>query len=568
ACFGPDFAGVILSPALRLPGGRMRLIHRVLSLDPAGGRYGLGNIKAEADIHADDWFLTCHFVDDMVMPGTLMYQCCDHALRVLVLRMGWVSDREDVCFEPLPNVGALLKCRGPVTAETERVHYEVEISGIGYNPEPWVTADAFIHAGGERIVMFENMSLKITGLGQEELEAFWQGRGTPPARPAGGPKQTVYDRDKLLAYAIGKPSEAFGEPYRMFDQERVIARLPGPPYFFMDRVTAVEQEPWVVKPDGWVEAEYRVRPDDWYFVANRQPSMPFCILLEIALQPCGWLAAYAGSALRSETDLKFRNLGGQAVQYVDLRSEAATLTMRCRLTKVSESGGMLIEHFDIEVLRDEDNCMVYQGTTYFGFFSEKALARQVGIPGAADRSWQPPEEAAGTNGFVFPDEAPLTPEDSEVTPAPAAALPSRALLMVDAVECYLPAGGSTGLGFIRGVKAVDPEEWFFTAHFYQDPVCPGSLGLESLLQLLKYVCRQRWPQYTETHRFEPVLGKAHEWIYRGQIIRKNKRVVIDADITRLEESPLPTVFADGFLRVDGISIYEMKAFGIRLVPVE
>ncbi|MFP4446422.1 MAG: beta-ketoacyl synthase N-terminal-like domain-containing protein, partial [Desulfosudaceae bacterium] len=99
ACFGPDFAGVILSPALRLPGGRMRLIHRVLSLDPAGGRYGLGNIKAEADIHADDWFLTCHFVDDMVMPGTLMYQCCDHALRVLVLRMGWVSDREDVCFE-------------------------------------------------------------------------------------------------------------------------------------------------------------------------------------------------------------------------------------------------------------------------------------------------------------------------------------------------------------------------------------------------------------------------------------------------------------------------------------
>ena len=31
--------------------------------------------------------------------------------------------------------------------------------------------------------------------------------------------------------------------------------------------------------------------------------MPFCILLEIALQPCGWLAAYMGSALKSDQDL-------------------------------------------------------------------------------------------------------------------------------------------------------------------------------------------------------------------------------------------------------------------------
>ncbi len=565
ACFGPAFDGLRLSPSLRLPGGRMRLIHRVLSLDPAGGRYGLGNIRAEADIHPEDWFLTCHFVDDMVMPGTLMYQCCDHALRVLVLRLGWVTAREDVCFEPLPGMGALLKCRGPVTAETRQVHYEVEISGIGYNPEPWVTADAFIHADGERIVMFENMSLKITGLTGRELIAFWENRAGRRDRP----KMTLYNREQLLAYAIGNPSEAFGEPYRVFDNERVIARLPGPPYFFMDRVTLVEPEPWVVQPDGWIEAEYAVQPDDWYFRANRQPSMPFCVLLEIALQPCGWLAAYVGSALRSETDLKFRNLGGQAWQYLDLLNEPATLTMRCRLTKVSESGGMLIEYFDIEVWRDDDNRLVYQGTTYFGFFSEKALSRQVGIPGVADRAWQPPEEAARTaGGPTFPDEAPLTPGDEDLTPAPAAALPSRALLMIDQVEIYLPAGGSAGLGFIRGVKEVDPEEWFFKAHFYQDPVCPGSLGLESFLQLLKYVCLQRWPRYADTSRFEPALNTRHEWIYRGQIVQKNRRVEVEADIIRVEDSPEPAIFADGFLRVDGITIYEMKDFGIKMVPVE
>ena len=93
----------------------MALIDRVLSLDPEGGRYGLGTIRAEADIHPDDWFLTCHFVDDMVMPGTLMYECCAHTLRIYLQRMGWISDRPGVVFEPVIGRQAVLKCRGPVT---------------------------------------------------------------------------------------------------------------------------------------------------------------------------------------------------------------------------------------------------------------------------------------------------------------------------------------------------------------------------------------------------------------------------------------------------------------------
>ena len=569
SCFGELFTGIELAPALRLPAGRMKLIHRVKSLEPNGGRYGLGRISAEADIHPDDWFLTCHFVDDMVMPGTLMYQCCEQALRVLLLRLGWVSDSVEACFEPVPDVGAILKCRGPVTAETRQVIYEVELSEIGYNPEPYVKADAFIYADGERIVSFRNMSLKMTGVTREELETFWAGKqhGKPENRPAVS-KPTLYDRNKLLAYAIGSPSEAFGEPYRIFDKDRVIARLPGPPYFFMDRVTAVEPPPWIVKADGWIEAEFTVKPDDWYFAANRQPSMPFCILLEIALQPCGWLAAYAGSALKSQTDVKFRNLGGKAVQYVDLMQERKTLNMRCRMTKVSESGGMIIENFDIEVLCDDDQQMVYQGTTYFGFFSQQALSRQVGIPGAANRAFDPSTEDLRNNvALTLHKAAPLTPDDSEIDESPALAMPSGALLMIDGIETYLPRGGSAGLGFIRGVKQVDPGEWFFKAHFYQDPVCPGSLGLESFLQLLKYVCLDRWPHLSDTHRFEFVLNNEHEWIYRGQVIPTNRQVEVDADIIAVEEKPFPAVYANGFLKVDGLFIYEMKNFGLRLVPV-
>ena len=49
-CFGHFFAGLNLTKPLTIPGGRMRLVHRVMELDPRGGRYGLGFIRAEADI--------------------------------------------------------------------------------------------------------------------------------------------------------------------------------------------------------------------------------------------------------------------------------------------------------------------------------------------------------------------------------------------------------------------------------------------------------------------------------------------------------------------------------------
>ena len=96
AAFGSPFDRLDLAQPLTLPGGRMTLVHRVETLDPTGGPFGLGLIRAEADIHADDWFMVCHFVDDRVMPGTLMYECCLHTLRIFLMRMGWVGSRGQV----------------------------------------------------------------------------------------------------------------------------------------------------------------------------------------------------------------------------------------------------------------------------------------------------------------------------------------------------------------------------------------------------------------------------------------------------------------------------------------
>ena len=538
SCFGEQFANLPLREPLTLPGGRMKLVHRISSLEPAGGRFGLGLIRGEADIHPDDWFLTCHFVDDRVMPGTLMFECCLHTLRVFLLRLGWVAEKGEVVLEPIPGIASQLKCRGQVLATTATVTYEIAIKELGYGPEPFAVADALMCADGKPIVEMLNLTLRYSGVTRDRLREIW-----PGARGSRG-KLVLFDRDRILAFAIGKPSEAFGEPYRVFDEQRRIARLPGPPYQFLDRIVALQAEPFKMVAGGVVEAEYDIPQDAWYFAENRQGDMPFAVLLEIALQPCGWLAAYIGSALSSEVDLSFRNLGGTGTQLVPIWPTTGTLTTRVKITRLSSSAGMIIQWFEFAVRAGK--VLVYEGDTYFGFFPKAALLRQEGLQKAA--LYQPgPEETTRQSSLDFPRHAPY---------------PDEQWRMVDRIDAYVPEGGPHRLGFIRATKRVNPDEWFFKAHFYQDPVVPGSLGLESFLQLLKFLAIQRWG-HAEGCRWEAVaMREKQEWTYRGQIIPRDRLITVEAVVTRVNDEDR-TLTGDGYLSVDDRVIYAMKSFTVR-----
>ncbi|MBX7103527.1 MAG: hypothetical protein K1X57_05575 [Gemmataceae bacterium] len=533
-CFGDAFAGLPLEAPTRLPGDKLRLVHRITHLDPKGGRFGLGLIRGDADVAPDDWYLTCHFVDDMVMPGTVMYECCLHTLRVYLMRCGWVGEHDTLAWEPVPGVASKLKCRGQVTEATRLVTYEVAVKELGFRPEPYALADVLMYADGKPIVEITNMSVRLTGTDRETLRELW-GRREGPAQSG---RPALYDTASILAFATGKPSEAFGDRYRPFDTERVIARLPGPPYMFLDRIVAVTGEPWVVQAGDIVDAEYDVPADAWYFDAYRRDTMPFAVLLEVALQPCGWLAAFMGSALTSAIDLSFRNLGGKATLHRSVTRHTGRLCTRARSTKVSAAGGMLIQHYSFSVT-DAAGRPVYDGTTYFGFFSKAALADQVGV-----RDFKPPVEPRPGEQFGYPDQP---------------AYPDTRWRMVDTVEQYVADGGPAGQGFVRGIKQVDPAEWFFRAHFHQDPVMPGSLGLEAFLQLLDLAATRRWGANPD--RQIPAVGTTHVWEYRGQVIPTNRAMTVQAEIATISDATRHLT-ANGSLAVDGRVIYRMTDFAI------
>lgn len=174
--FGEKFENLTLGKSMKLPGKRMHLIDRVTEIDPNGGRFGLGSITAQADIRKDHWFLTCHFIDDMVMPGTLMYECCSHALRIFTLRMGWISERDDVFYDVIEGLESDLKCRGPVTTETKKAGYYIEIKDIGYDPEPYIIADAHMYSDDLQIVFYKNMGIRIKGLNKKKIDQVWEKR--------------------------------------------------------------------------------------------------------------------------------------------------------------------------------------------------------------------------------------------------------------------------------------------------------------------------------------------------------------------------------------------------------
>ena len=319
-----------------------------------------------------------------------------------------------------------------------------------------------------------------------------------------------------------------------------------------------------------VTAHFDVRPDHWYFESNRQREMPFAVLLEVALQPCGWLAAYVGSALTSDENLRFRNLGGDAIQLARLEASEDVITTRVGLTGVSASGGMIIQHYTM-ALESERLGPLYEGTTYFGFFSVQALADQVGVRDTPIHEPTATEKKRGRS-LVMPHTAPF---------------PDARFRMVDQIDLLVADGGAAGLGWVHGSIAVDPSAWFFEAHFYRDPVWPGSLGIEAFVQLLKVYAVDRWG-LGETAEFATMAGGApaggklargvtagaetargenaprHRWTYRGQIIPGCERVEVFASITEVDDARRH-VRADGFLTVDGRTIYTMNDFSLDVI---
>ena len=542
ACFGDGFElAAARSRPHRLPDDRLALFDDVEMFDPHGGPWGRGYLKARAHVPKDAWFYDGHFHNDPCMPGTLMAEAAVQTLEFYAAAAGLLTERDGYVFEPMPGHMAKFVCRGQVIPDADHdVTYEVFIDEIVDGEAPEIYASLLASSDGKKVFHCPRFGLRLR-------------RDWPVPRVAERPIRTGPqgesrgDHAALLDCANGAPSAAFGDMYDRFDREGIVPRLPQDPYHMMTRVLDVSTRPGVPEKGARVRAEYDIPPHAWYFHDNRNGAMPFAVLSEIALQPCGWLASHCGFALSG--DLKFRNLEGEGVLHRELRPEDGALVVDSELTAFSRVGPMTIVTFAVKVSLASGE-LVLELTTQFGFFPAAALARQAGLS----------DKPHFRDAFELPGQNVKTKRIEK-------RLPSGQLRMLDRVDYFDAEGGEAGLGLIRGRQVVDPHAWYFKAHFYQDPVQPGSLGLDALSQLLaRAILLKGMDQGMSSPRFETIAtGAPFKWSYRGQVTPDKKEVVTVMEITSIEERGNGyLVTARGSLWRDGLRVYEVGPFSLAL----
>jgi len=137
-------------------------------------------------------------------------------------------------------------------------------------------------------------------------------------------------------------------------------------------------------------------------------------------------------------------------------------------------------------------------------------------------------------------------------------LPAPNMLMMDRITIMNDDGGDHGLGYIEAELDIHPDLWFFACHFPGDPVMPGCLGLDALWQTLGFFLACSGG---------PGRGRAlgvGEVKLTGQILPTAKKVTYKIHMKRVVKRRLFMGIGDGYVEVDGRTIYEAKDLKVGL----
>ena len=337
----------------------------------------------------------------------------------------------------------------------------------------------------------------------------------------------------ICEFAYGKLSECFGPAFAKYDTGSTASRMPG---FELQLVTRILSAAKTDQPKcATMVSEFDCPSDAWFYAKNKG-VMPYAVLMELGLQTSGFLSALTVALKMKHPDPMFRNLDADATLLEDVDVRGKTITNRTRATSFSFMGTMMIHAFAFEL--SVDGRVFYRGTTSFGWFEPKVFEKQVGLDKGAQRPAWHVALRRSTRRLPQPERDPQ-------------------LRFVDAMV-WSPTGGENGLGYVHGTKRIVPDDWFFSCHFWKDPVMPGSLGVEALLSLLEAYARATGVEGTLRH-----ATHATQWKYRGQLVPRNETMEVALHVTEVStRDGRTTLRADGELWVDGLRIYRVTNLGL------
>ncbi|WP_371497620.1 hypothetical protein OG871_16875 [Kitasatospora sp. NBC_00374] len=562
--FGPEHAqDAGLNPALRLPDARLRMIDE-LRIDRTGGPRGLGALTAHKRLQPDAWYFECHFPDDPVLAGSMVAEGAVQALQAYLLHQGMHLVLPDARFQTIVGLQTEVQVRGQITPAHREIRYEIEVMELTMLPRPSVVADILVYLGDKPVIRMRNFGIQIR---EKEGTPYRPELGGVPAflgRRNRSGEPAMINELHLAHAAKGDLGTAMGPEFDVYRDSRA-PYIPNGDFQFVDRIMSLTGTRGELGPGSEMVTEYDSPADAWYYAQNSHPHMPNCVHMETSLQAAILLGYYLGATLKQpQTEYSIRNLDGRATLVKDVDLRGKTVRHHSKLLMTSAVQGAVLQNFSYELSADGE--VFYTGESLFGYFSEAALANQAGLDaGKYVAPWIEREQpaAARVRRIELTDDAPAFTDPS----GGLLHLPGDHFHLVDRVD-LIADGGRHGLGYLHGHREVSPDEWYFDCHFHRDPVMPGSLGVEAVLQALRlFVLEQGLAEGIERPRFGLATGVEMGWKYRGQILRHDRELRFDVHVREIRrEGGRVVVIADADLWKPGLRIYELTGVAIEVLP--
>ena len=531
-CFGENYDQNQKNSSLRMAPEQLLMNDRILNMDPKGGAWGLGIVESEKQLRPDDWYFTCHFYKDPVMAGSLIAEGCVQLLQFYMLYLGMQTLTEDASFEPILNLPQIVRCRGQVIPSDSLMTYRLEVKEIGLHPEPYMIANIDVLVEDRIVVDFRDVGVRLVEKKSDEINFSIGTASDTKTKPA-------FDEVAIQNFADGSVAKCFGEHYAPFDARPFVQRNPCLDLKLLTRVLEVSGEPRNFSKPASLIAEYDVNEMDWYFSDRTSIApLPASVLLEIALQPCGFLGAWMGSIFEfPDDDLHFRLVEGHAklLERPELRDRK--ILTNVQLDRMTRFDGQVIEHFTYQLSTDlSPDHPFLEGVALFGYFPEWALERQ--RQRYPDPDWQASPELPWLD----------CPQLGH-------------LYLLHQVQLD-PEGGERGLGRVVGRRFVDNQDWYYPCHFHDDPVMPGSLGIEAALQALRALA-EGTPHRSISEKVEWPLDSEWKWEFRGEVRPgTNELTVLVEVLEKTEVGQQIEWVAEAIVAREGKRIYRLPRISL------
>ncbi|WP_369354891.1 3-hydroxyacyl-ACP dehydratase [Streptomyces sp. cg2] len=539
--FGAAFDQRGLSPEALPAPWPARLLAEVTAIEPRGGVYAQGFLRATAHLTADERTAT--------WPRLIV--TASELLRVYAFHRGFHLCLPGARTTPLTDRPALVELFDTPAPQQAELRLEMEVTELGMVPRPYLIGDCRITGGGQLVAHLRDLGITLRERPGADLAFGLKREGC--RRSAAGQWAVCSELVPAVAAEGNYRAHTLHDVRDLHGTAQVRPRLPRGDMLMLDRCRQAEIGAWrEYRPGSWLASEHDVPEDPWY-VRESGGALPQLALMEIALQPPGIFSGLLGVLGEyPDQDLTCRNLDGTARLLREVDPRGATVEQQTTLTSHTPLPGGLMHRYNFSL--GTGGKPFYTGETVHGYFTPELLAQQQGLDGGRrvppwlDRCPPPPAQVRHLD----------LREDTRLGHG-------RMALLEDTV--LVPDGGVYGAGYLLCTKPVRPDDWYFEQHFFQDPVMPGSAGVQMLYQAAHaYALHTGLVDHLLPHpHFAIAAGEEVRWTYRGQILREHRQVRGEVHIREVHhDGRAVRILADGSVWRDDLRIYQVDNIAVQV----